>query len=209
LDVLNEERKLKEEIQAEAKKKLKLALMKQKTEGLKIEKNTMLISKYPIEKNIYEYNKQFSRNGNEFQMTETNGDDDIISDPNNILNEVKKDSNSDLSKKIFLDAYKNVILAGEKMQKQKRIMSHYKDNKIWIENKYYHPGTFREFIFTKEKIQPDNNNNNDNKNKQNAKNEYEIAEKFMAWSCCMNRVKESRGCHCEKINKHRWNLDSA
>ena len=219
-DVLNEERKIKEEKQAEAKKKLKLALMKQKTEGLKIEKNTMLISKYPIEKNIYEYNKQFSRNGNEFQMTETNGDDDIISDPNNILNEVKKDSNSDLSKKIFLDAYKNVILAGEKMQKQKRIMSHYKDNKIWIENKYYHTGTFREFIFTKEK-QPnnninntniDNNNNNNinnNKNNKNIKPEYEITEKFMAWSCCMNRVKESRGCHCEKINKHRWNLDNA
>ena len=31
----------------------------------------------------------------------------------------------------------------------------------------------------------------------------------MAWSCCMNKIKESRGCHCERINKHRWNLDNA
>ena len=213
---MKEERKLKEEKLAEDKKKLKLALMKQKTEGLKIENdktNTMKISKYPIDKNIYEYNKQFSKNGNEFQMTEGNNEDDIISDPNNILNEINN-TNDENNNKFFLDAYKNIIINGEREKRQKRVMSHY--NRNWIEYKYYHTGTFREFIYKKEKVETskknnDGNLNNVSKNKNNNdKNpEFEITEKFMAWSCCMNRVKESRGCHCEKINKHRWNLDNA
>ena len=216
LNVMKEERKLKEEKLAEDKKKLKLALMKQKTEGLKIENdktNTMKISKYPIDKNIYEYNKQFSKNGNEFQMTEGNNEDDIISDPNNILNEINN-TNDENNNKFFLDAYKNIIINGEREKRQKRVMSHY--NRNWIEYKYYHTGTFREFIYKKEKVETskknnDGNLNNVSKNKNNNdKNpEFEITEKFMAWSCCMNRVKESRGCHCEKINKHRWNLDNA
>ena len=209
-NVLNEERKLKDEKLAEDKKRLKLALMKQKNDFRKEHnQNSLKISKYPIEKNIYEYNKQF--NDNEFQMTE-NEDLDIISDPNNILNEMKE-NNSDSNRKYFLNAYKNVIL--EKIKTNKRVMSHYKNSKSWIENKYYHPGTFREFIYTKEKEQPKNNNNNNNKNNNNinnknkSKSEIEVTEKFMAWSCCMNKIKESRGCHCERINKHRWNLDNA
>ena len=209
-NVLNEERKLKDEKLAEDKKRLKLALMKQKNDFRKENnQNSLKISKYPIDKNIYEYNKQF--NDNEFQMTE-NEDLDIISDPNNILNEMKE-NNSDSNRKYFLNAYKNVIL--EKIKTNKRVMSHYKNSKSWIENKYYHPGTFREFIYTKEKEQPKNNNNNNNKNNNNinnknkSKSEIEVTEKFMAWSCCMNKIKESRGCHCERINKHRWNLDNA
>ena len=209
-NVLNEERKLKDEKLAEDKKRLKLALMKQKNDFRKEHnQNSLKISKYPIDKNIYEYNKQF--NDNEFQMTE-NEDLDIISDPNNILNEMKE-NNSDSNRKYFLNAYKNVIL--EKIKTNKRVMSHYKNSKSWIENKYYHPGTFREFIYTKEKEQPKNNNNNNNKNNNNinnknkSKSEIEVTEKFMAWSCCMNKIKESRGCHCERINKHRWNLDNA
>ena len=209
-NVLNEERKLKDEKFAEDKKRLKLALMKQKNDFRKEHnQNSLKISKYPIDKNIYEYNKQF--NDNEFQMTE-NEDLDIISDPNNILNEMKE-NNSDSNRKYFLNAYKNVIL--EKIKTNKRVMSHYKNSKSWIENKYYHPGTFREFIYTKEKEQPKNNNNNNNKNNNNinnknkSKSEIEVTEKFMAWSCCMNKIKESRGCHCERINKHRWNLDNA
>ena len=209
-NVLNEERKLKDEKLAEDKKRLKLALMKQKNDFRKEHnQNSLKISKFPIDKNIYEYNKQF--NDNEFQMTE-NEDLDIISDPNNILNEMKE-NNSDSNRKYFLNAYKNVIL--EKIKTNKRVMSHYKNSKSWIENKYYHPGTFREFIYTKEKEQPKNNNNNNNKNNNNinnknkSKSEIEVTEKFMAWSCCMNKIKESRGCHCERINKHRWNLDNA
>ncbi len=204
-NVLNEERKLKDEKLAEDKKRLKLALMKQKNDFRKENnQNSLKISKYPIDKNIYEYNKQF--NDNEFQMTE-NEDLDIISDPNNILNEMKE-NNSDSNRKYFLNAYKNVIL--EKIKTNKRVMSHYKNSKSWIENKYYHPGTYREFIDTKEKEQPKNNNNNNNiNNKNKSKPEMEVTEKFMAWSCCMNKVKESRGCHCERINKHRWNLDNA
>ena len=209
-NVLNEERKLKDEKLAEDKKRLKLALMKQKNDFRKeYNQNSLKISKYPIDKNIYEYNKQF--NDNEFQMTE-NEDLDIISDPNNILNEMKE-NNSDSNRKYFLNAYKNVIL--EKIKTNKRVMSHYKNSKSWIENKYYHPGTFREFIYTKEKEQPKNNNNNNNKNNNNINNknkskaEIEVTEKFMAWSCCIKKIKESRGCHCERINKHRWNLDNA
>ena len=209
-NVLNEERKLKDEKFAEDKKRLKLALMKQKNDFRKEHnQNSLKISKFSIDKNIYEYNKQF--NDNEFQMTE-NEDLDIISDPNNILNEMKE-NNSDSNRKYFLNAYKNVIL--EKIKTNKRVMSHYKNSKSWIENKYYHPGTFREFIYTKEKEQPKNNNNNNNKNNNNinnknkSKSEIEVTEKFMAWSCCMNKIKESRGCHCERINKHRWNLDNA
>ena len=208
-NVLNEERKLKDEKLAEDKKRLKLALMKQKNDFRKEHnQNSLKISKFPIDKNIYEYNKQF--NDNEFQMTE-NEDLDIISDPNNILNEMKE-NNSDSNRKYFLNAYKNVIL--EKIKTNKRVMSHYKNSKSWIENKYYHPGTFREFIYTKEKEQPKNNNNNNKNNnninnKNKSKSEIEVTEKFMAWSCCMNKIKESRGCHCERINKHRWNLDNA
>ena len=37
--------------------------------------------------------------------------------------------------------------------------------------------------------------------------EENIKERFKAWSCCMNTSKDSKGCHKEKINKHKWNLD--
>ena len=30
---------------------------------------------------------------------------------------------------------------------------------------------------------------------------------FMAWSCCMNTYKDSKGCVRQKINRHHWNLD--
>ena len=89
-------------------------------------------------------------------------------------------------KKLFLDAYKKVLIKNEK-NARKNLNNR---NKKWIEYKYHHPGVFREF-------------------KYKVKGDPQKEEKFMAWSCCNNTNKNAKGCQKVKIDKHKWNFDSA
>ena len=93
-------------------------------------------------------------------------------------------------KKLFLDAYKKVLIKNENNIKRNKTAYSNRNNR-WIEFRYHHPGKYREFNY---KIVG-----------ENQKKE----EKFMAWSCCNNTDKNAKGCQKVKINKHKWNFDNA
>ena len=93
-------------------------------------------------------------------------------------------------KKLFLDAYKKVLIKNENITKRSKTMNSNLNNN-WIEFRYHHPGKYREFNY---KL-----------GGENSKRE----EIFMAWSCCNNTDKNAKGCQRVKINRHKWNLDNA
>ena len=191
--------KLEEEYKKEIKKKL---LQKRNKTILSIEpistKNSLLESKYPLDKKEYEIQlkksiedkKNYKRNksnDNIKEIDESKENDFIIQDDNAIIPVTQPYSN-----KYFLQAYKTVTLEDLKDKKRKR------KNEQWVEYEYSHFGTYREFEFS-DKIYTD----------------IEIGkfkikkEKIKAWSCCMNTDEFSKGCRKIRINKLKWNLDSA
>ena len=191
--------KLEEEYKKEIKKKL---LQKRNKTILSIEpistKNSLLESKYPLDKKEYEIQvkksiedkKNYKRNksnDNIKEIDESKENDFIIQDDNAIIPVTQPYSN-----KYFLQAYKTVTLEDLKDKKRKR------KNEQWVEYEYSHFGTYREFEFS-DKIYTD----------------IEIGkfkikkEKIKAWSCCMNTDEFSKGCRKIRINKLKWNLDNA
>jgi hypothetical protein len=191
--------KLEEEYKKEIKKKL---LQKRNKTILSIEpistKNSLLESKYPLDKKEYEIQvkksiedkKNYKRNksnDNIKEIDESKENDFIIQDDNAIIPVTQPYSN-----KYFLQAYKTVTLDDLKEKKRKR------KNDQWIEYQYSHFGTYREFEFT-DKIYTDIEIGKFKTKK----------EKIKAWSCCMNTDEFSKGCRKIRINKLKWNLDNA
>ena len=191
--------KLEEEYKKEIKKKL---LQKRNKTILSIEpistKNSLLESKYPLDKKEYEIQvkksiedkKNYKRNksnDNIKEIDESKENDFIIQDDNAIIPVTQPYSN-----KYFLQAYKTVTLEDLKDKKRKR------KNEQWVEYEYSHFGTYREFEFS-DKIYTDIE-----------VGKFKIKkEKIKAWSCCMNTDEFSKGCRKIRINKLKWNLDSA
>ena len=147
--------------------------------------NPLKFSKYPINQTVYEMTKNNLLNDNDADQS------DYVTihfkDPNKTAHNLqfgnyKIEINDE---KLFLDAYKKVLIKNEKNIKNKN-----KKNRNWFEYKYNHPGIYREFKY---KI---------------TGNEQQKEEKFMAWSCCNNRDKNAKGCQKVKIDKHKWNYDS-
>ena len=150
----------------------------------------MQYSKYPISKDIYEYNKKIKDNPNNINIYSNNGDNnenisigiDLDSDNDNL----SKTKNDD--KKLFLEAYKRIILEKEnKKEKLKnRAMSCKITKRFFYDIKYIHPGIYRQFNYTiklgKGKIKE---------------------EKFMAWSCCNNTDKKAIGCQKTFVRKEK------
>ena len=207
IDVFKEENNIKERKLNEYKKKLKLDLMKKKTNTSEIDKTDPLkVSKYPVEKNIYELQAKFNQIGKE-------NDESVDYSLMNYAGFNTYQPEQGQNKKYFLDAFKKVVTTKE--EKRKKVLSAHKFKRTdqWIEYKYYHPGTFREFDFgntgTNEGSGANTNNNSMNNTvRKLIKNQEEkVSTKVMAWSCCMNTCKDSKGCHKERINKHKWNLD--
>ena len=184
--ILKEKDKLKEEKINESKRKLKHDLMEQRHQEIKDKNiNPLKFSKYPINQTVYEMTKNNLLNDNDADQS------DYVTihfkDPNKTAHNLqfgnyKIEINDE---KLFLDAYKKVLIKNEKNIKNK-----YKKNRNWFEYKYNHPGIYREFKY---KI---------------TGNEQQKEEKFMAWSCCNNRDKNAKGCQKVKIDKHKWNYDS-
>ena len=153
-----------------------------------IEKNINPIkySKYPINKNVYEMSR------NNFLTEKDKDDSDYVTIHFKDQNKTQQNfqfGNYKIEiddKKLFLDAYKKVLIKNEK-NARKNLNNR---NKKWIEYKYHHPGVFREF-------------------KYKVRGDPQKEEKFMAWSCCNNTNKNAKGCQKVKIDKHKWNFDSA
>ena len=191
--------KLEEEYKKEIKKKL---LQKRNKTILSIEpistKNSLLESKYPLDKKEYETQlkksiedkKNYKRNksnDNIKEIDELKENDYIIQDDNAIIPVSQPYSN-----KYFLQAYKTVTLDDLKEKKRRR------KNEQWVEYQYSHFGTYREFEFS-DKIYTDIEIGKFKTKK----------EKIKAWSCCMNTDEFSKGCRKIRINKLKWNLDNA
>jgi hypothetical protein len=105
--------------------------------------------------------------------------------------EIKKEEN-----KSFIEAYKKIIL--EQSNKNKNKLKRCLSSKNIKENRgkiiYFHPGIYRQFNYVK------NLNNN-------AENNNGISEeKYMAWSCCNNIDKNSKGCEKKYI---KFEIDSS
>ena len=184
--IIKEQDKLKEEKINENKRKIKHDLMELRHQQI-IEKNTNPIkySKYPINKNVYEMSR------NNFLSEKDKDDSDYVTIHFKDQNKTQQNfqfGNYKIEiddKKLFLDAYKKVLIKNEKNARKKLNNR----NKKWIEYKYHHPGVFREF-------------------KYKVRGDPQKEEKFMAWSCCNNTNKNAKGCQKVKIDKHKWNFDS-
>ena len=182
--IIKEQDKLKEEKINENKRKIKHDLMELRHQQI-IEKNTNPIkySKYPINKNVYEISR------NNFLSEKDKDDSDYVTIHFKDQNKTQQNfqfGNYKIEiddKKLFLDAYKKVLIKNARKNLNNR-------NKKWIEYKYHHPGVFREF-------------------KYKVRGDPQKEEKFMAWSCCNNTNKNAKGCQKVKIDKHKWNFDSA
>ena len=184
--ILREQERLKEERISENKRKLKHDLMEQKHLEVKQRKlNPLHLSKYPINQSLFETTKN-----NYFSDTESlkKGYNKSLNKDNIFhFNNYKFELDD---KKLFLDAYKKVLIKKENNFKKSKTLYSNGNNK-WIEFKYHHPGKYREFVYKTGGEYP---------KKEDA---------FFAWSCCNNTDKNAKGCQRVKINRHKWNLDNA
>ena len=170
--ILKEQEKIKEEIEYEKYQKMRLEELQSKKNG----KNCISplhYSKYPINSQIYEYNKKMKDDPNSNIQNSEN------------CNELSNTNKENDENKLFLEAYKRIILQNEnKKIGKKRAISCKIMKRHFYEIKYIHPGIFREFKYII--------NLGKNKVKE---------EKYMAWSCCNNKDKKSNGCQKTYIKK--------
>jgi hypothetical protein len=222
-EIQREEEKIHEKLQEEYKKQKKLEMLQElKTFKKKKNKLEKFVSKYPIPKDEYDFNKNYKRKTTLDIANEKEDELDkkisyMITCPsavnsestNSILNEISKSSECNPH---FLEAY--TIVAGKELE---RINTLEKKNKDKIQYVYTHPGAYREFVFIekvkKEKPKKINDKGKGpNENKQieikNEEDEYEDKEiKKNYWSCCMNSDPNSPGCQKKKIRNFKYLYD--
>ena len=217
-EIEREEDKIREKLQEDYKRQKKLEMLLESKTFKKKNKIENFISKYPISKKEYDFNKEYkTKTDDDF----SNKKEDIlnkkisyiisttpninIETTNSILNEISKTSECDPH---FLEAYS--IVAGKELT---RISSLEKKNKEKIRYEYTHPGAYREFVFNErvKKKKPIKNNvnvGNENEIKFEEIDEYEdkkIKKKF--WSCCMNSDPNSPGCQRKIIKNFKYLYD--
>lgn len=221
-EIEREEDKIKEKLQEDFKKQKKLEMLLESKTFKKKKKIDKFISKYPISKQEYDFNKNYKK---KLQTDFSNKKEDkldkkisyiMATSPNinnemtnTIMNEISKNADCDPH---FLEAY--TIVAGKELE---RIHNVEKKNKENIKYEYSHPGTYREFVFTEKvkkkkpvsKINENNNGNgSDNEPKFEDFDEYEdkkVKSKF--WSCCMNSDYNSPGCQKKIIKNFKYLYD--
>ena len=219
-EIEREEEKIKEKLQEEYKKKKKLEILLESKRFKRRKTNDKFISKYPISKQDYDFNKNYEK---KLSMDLSNKKEDKLEKKisyimntspninnemaNSIMNEISKNADCD---PYFLEAYS--IVAGKELE---RINTMEKKNKGKIKYEYSHPGTYRDFVFTekiKKKKVPKVNNDLMNENEKESKveelDEYEdkkVKNKF--WSCCMNSDPNSPGCQRKIIKNFKYLYD--
>ena len=218
-EIEREEEKIKEKLQEEFKRQKRLEMLLEAKTFKKKKKVDKFISKYPISKKEYDFNKNYKKtlsmmdfsNQKEDKLqkrisyianTSTNIDNETT---NSILNEISKNSDCDPH---FLKAY--TIVAGREFE---RIHNFEKKKKTKIRYEYSHPGTYRAFVFIEKnkKNRPIRNNddisNLENENGENAEEYEEKVVKNKFWSCCMNSDPNSPGCQKKIIKNFKYLYD--
>ena len=220
-EIEREEEKIKEKLQEEYKKQKKLEMLLEAKTFKKKKTIDKFISRYPISKKEYEFNKNYEK---KLSMDFSNKKEDklekqisyIMSTSPNINNEMTNSIMNEISKKsdcdpYFLEAY--TIVAGKELE---RIHNMEKKNKENIKYEYTHPGTYRDFVFTEriKKNKPVKNNsdnaNIENENTQKAEEIEEYEEKKVKskyWSCCMNSDPNSPGCQRKIVKNFKYLYD--
>ena len=184
--IIKEQDRLKEEKINENKRKIKHDLMEQRHQQIKNKNiNPIKFSKYPINQATFEMAKNnllTEKDKDESDFVTIHFKDPYKTAHNFQFGSYKIEIDD---KKLFLDAYKKVLIKEEKNSRKNRNNR----NRKWFEYRYHHPGVYREFKYKIGGEQPKE-------------------EKFMAWSCCNNTNKNAKGCQKIKIDKHKWNFDS-
>ena len=171
-----EEQTIQEKIEEEYKKKQKRELMLNAAGIRRFSTKEKYISKYPKTKTEINLDEDNNINVNENFNT--------IS----YLNEISTKSNCGPH---FLEAYNNV--AEKEFKKNESIE---KKNKKKFYFVYSHPGSYREFTFMENVLNPNGDENNEKVEKK------KVTTSF--WSCCMNTDKNSRGCQKYCCRNFRW-----
>ena len=171
-----EEQTIQEKIEEEYKKKQKRELMLNAAGIRRFSTKEKYISKYPKTKTEINLDEDNNVNINENFNT--------IS----YLNEISTKSNCGPH---FLEAYNNV--AEKEFKKNESIE---KKNKKKFYFVYSHPGSYREFTFMENVLNPNGDENNEKVEKK------KVTTSF--WSCCMNTDKNSRGCQKYCCRNFRW-----
>ena len=185
--ILREQEKIKEEKKIEKYEKLKMEELESKRTG-KINKSPLHYSKYPINKHMYELNKKLQNDSNSLTINNNVNISESIFDNLDFNNNNDITKKENINKKLFLEAYRRVLLSSNKIEnmKKKRTMSCKIMKRKLFDVKYIHPGIYKQFKYTTKLGK--------NKIKE---------EKFMAWSCCNNSNKKSKGCQKTIIQKEK------
>ena len=207
-EIILEEEKIKEKLNEEIKRKKRIEFLINKKSN-RSSMDDKFRSKFPLGKKKYERLKKLEKEENDKIDYKINDFDKInVKLPSNLFELVtdpKKDANKmetistyyDLiSRKTncgpyFLEAYHKVA-----EKEIRRIHSLEKHNRLTKTFEYMHPGTYREFIFTE-------NDTNTNEN-INPKQKKIKKVKMNLWSCCLNADKNSKGCQKRAIRNFRW-----
>ena len=194
--ILKEQERIKEEIEYEKYQQKRLEELQLKKNGNINNISPLHYSKYPISRQIYESNKKMKDNLKSLIINKNNNNNDsdnplynqIVQDSSDNNNDIlSKTNNENYDNKLFLEAYKRIIIQNEKKKKEKkRTMSCKITKRNFYEIKYIHPGIFRQFNYIM--------NLGNYNNKQ---------EKYMAWSCCNNKDRKSKGCQKTYVKKEK------
>ena len=170
----NKERIIKEQLKIKEENKYQSLIRNVKNKENIKKISPLKYSKYPIscKQKIFLDNKSEIMNENQFINNEEN--------------------------KTFIEAYRKILLEQKNKKTDKKCLTSknikFKRRKIF----YVHPGVYRQFnyILSYTNEDEDKNVRPENEEEKNKKKE----EKYMAWSCCNNVDKDSKGCEKQVIN---------
>ena len=170
----NKERIIKEQLKIKEENKYQSLIRNVKNKENIKKISPLKYSKYPIscKQKIFLDNKSEIMNENQFINNEEN--------------------------KTFIEAYRKILLEQKNKKTDKKCLTSknikFNRRKIF----YVHPGVYRQFnyILSYTNEDEDKNVRPENEEEKNKKKE----EKYMAWSCCNNVDKDSKGCEKQVIN---------
>ena len=220
------EEEMKEQMEEEYKKQQKKEwLLKQKSHKGKTlikNKSDLMLSKYPIDKSVYDKltilhhsytQKDMNMNDNDNESNTANSNSNSLSNrqsnsskvvfKNAIFNnttersfkEKKKKEQQD-DNKLFLNAYKTIT---EKEVNRENAL--FKKELNDVEYTFVHPGKYRMFEF-KENVYLGKEHETDVHERKSTK-----VVRGKLWSCCMNEDYNSQGCQKVMSKKFQWYYD--
>ena len=176
-EIYNEQEKIQEQLENEYKKEQKRELMLKEKFSSKKRNVKIKLSKYPVNKEIYETMST---------TVDSESNDNKIEGENNI-----KQLEMKLNESHFEDAFRKV--SENEVNKKNELVKKYKGSGNVV---YKHPGKYREFQFEEKEVK-----------KLNPYSKESVVVNNVVvnmWSCCMNVDKNSKGCQKKFVKKFRW-----